>query len=73
MDFYASNQSSTPAYEVGFFPYPPYYWWESDAICGALELHGRHFFHREHIQALGAQGGPNQNFFVPQQTFDDRK
>lgn len=36
MSYYKNNVSSTTPDLVGTFPYPPYYWWESGGVWGAM-------------------------------------
>lgn len=58
--------------EVGLFPFPPYYWWESGATWGGMADYfsytGDSTYLQRTLDALAAQVGPNFDYIPPQQT-----
>ncbi len=70
---YTGNVMNTPA-PIGLLP-QPYYWWETGAMLGALI----DYFHYTNdstynnitTQALVSQVGPNFDYIVPAQAFDE--
>lgn len=70
----AVESATTPAYEVGLFPYPPYYWWESGGIWGGMIDYWAYTkdttWLNDTMNALYAQVSPTYDFVMPQQVFD---
>ncbi|KAH8659257.1 glycosyl hydrolase family 76-domain-containing protein [Tricladium varicosporioides] len=67
MSYYTGNVTNTPA-TIGVLP-PPYYWWESGAMWGAM-MDYYHFtkdssYNAVLTQALLSQLGPEYDFMVP--------
>lgn len=64
-----------PGGVMGKFPYPPYYWWESGAAWGGM-INFWHFtgddqFNNITWVALVSQLGPNSDFVVPVEAFNE--
>ena len=71
-NLYNGNQ---PGGTRGKFPYPPYYWWESGGAWGGF-IHYQHYTGDSTYQdvtydALTSQLGPNYDFVVPAEDFDE--
>lgn len=60
---------------LGKFPYPPYYWWESGGAWGGMVEYWHYTRDDSHINvtydALIAQLGPNYDFNMPVEAFDE--
>lgn len=71
----SNTSNATQNWQVGLFPFPPYYWWESGAIWGGImdyqALTGDTSHQQDILNAMLAQVGPNYDFVVPQQVFDE--
>ncbi|KAL9090645.1 MAG: hypothetical protein Q9159_001892 [Coniocarpon cinnabarinum] len=63
-------------WQVGLFPFLPYYWWESGAIWGGFidyqVLTGDTTYQQDILNAIAAQVGPSYDFVVPEQANDDQ-
>ncbi|KAF2667809.1 mannan endo-1,6-alpha-mannosidase DCW1-like protein [Microthyrium microscopicum] len=75
MKYYSNNASDTPVDLKGLLPYPPYYWWESGAMWGAMvDYHaytGDISYLTATINGLISQVGPNNDYIVPAHNFDE--
>ncbi|EPE25794.1 Six-hairpin glycosidase [Glarea lozoyensis ATCC 20868] len=73
MSYYTGNVTNTPE-TVGVLG-PPYYWWESGAMWGALmdyyHYTGDSSYNDVLTQALLSQVGPEQDFMVPLHAKDE--
>jgi mannan endo-1,6-alpha-mannosidase len=69
MTYYKNNASDTPKDEVGIFPKPPYYWWESGAVWGGLIDYWAYTNDSTYVnttrEALVANFGPNNDLIMP--------
>ncbi|KAF2493537.1 mannan endo-1,6-alpha-mannosidase, partial [Lophium mytilinum] len=69
MTYYKNNATDTPKDEVGSFPKPPYYWWESGAVWGGLIDYWAYTNDSSYVNttrdALVANFGPNQDLIMP--------
>lgn len=69
MSYYKNNATDTAFKDVGTFPYPPYYWWESGAIWGGMVDYWAYTGDTSYVetttQALMAQAMPTMNFMAP--------
>lgn len=73
MNYYTNGEvgPNTQPYQVGMFPFQPYYWWESGAVWGGLVDYqvytGDKTYENATLTALAAQVGPNYDFVMPQE------
>ncbi|KAI9692556.1 MAG: hypothetical protein M1822_006787 [Bathelium mastoideum] len=71
---YYTNNETTAAGQVGLLTNPPYYWWESGAMWGAMldywKYTGDTAYEKEIMAALTAQLGPKNDFIMQDQVFD---
>jgi mannan endo-1,6-alpha-mannosidase len=69
MSYYRNNATDTAFKDVGTFPYPPYYWWESGAIWGGMVNYWAYTGDTSYVetttQALLAQVGPTNDYMAP--------
>jgi mannan endo-1,6-alpha-mannosidase len=69
MSSYKNNATDTAFKDVGTFPYPPYYWWESGAIWGGMVNYWAYTGDTSYVetttQALMAQAMPTMDFMAP--------
>ena len=60
---------------VGLFPYPPYYWWQSGATWAGLVDYVTYTGDTSLVPvittALLAQKGPDENYIVPEHRYDE--
>lgn len=60
---------------LGKWPYPPYYWWESGGAWGGMMQYWAYTRDESYTQVmmngLVAQLGPNYDFVVPTEAFDE--
>jgi mannan endo-1,6-alpha-mannosidase len=75
MKYYHNNATDTPVNDIGLLPYPPYYWWESGAMWGGMidfySYTKDSSYVAATIQGLLAQTGPDNNYIIPAQMFDE--
>ena len=73
MSYYVNNATGTAFKDVGTFPYPPYYWWESGAAWGGMVDYWAYTGDTSYVettaQALLAQVGPNKDYMAPDWNF----
>ncbi len=71
----AHVSNTTADWQVGTFPYPPYYWWESGAAWGSvidyIVYTGDKTYLAMTLDALFAQIGPNRDFVMPQEFWNE--
>lgn len=69
MSYYKNNETDTTSTDVGTFPYPPYYWWESGAIWGGMVDYWAYTGDTSYVettaQGLLAQASPTNDFMAP--------
>lgn len=62
---------NTQDWQVGLFPFLPYYWWENGATWGGIMDYGVYTgdnaYQQDILNAIGAQVGPKHDFVMPQQ------
>lgn len=75
MKYYKNNATNTPAANVGLLDWPPYYWWESGAMWGAMIDYSSYTkdssYDQATTQGMLAQVGPDQDYIVPEHHYDE--
>lgn len=75
LSLYTNGAPTTPLTNLGLFPYPPYYWWQSGATWAGLVDYTVYTGDSSLIPtittALLAQKGPDENYIVPAHRFDE--
>lgn len=75
MKYYYNNATDTAPEYIGLLPFPPYYWWESGAMWGAMVDYHTYTGDKSYvpvtIQGLIAQTGPNKDYIVPEHKYDE--
>ncbi|KAK4919541.1 hypothetical protein LTR66_016785, partial [Elasticomyces elasticus] len=71
-NLYTGNE---PGGQIGKWPFPPYYWWESGGAWGSLMQYSAlthdATYNNLIMQALSSQLGPNNDFVVAQEALDE--
>jgi mannan endo-1,6-alpha-mannosidase len=71
---YTNGAPGTPAVDVGLWPYPPYYWWQSGATWAGLVDYVSYTGDISLVPSIHtgllAQRGPDSNYIVPEHRFD---
>jgi mannan endo-1,6-alpha-mannosidase len=74
LTLYTNGAPGTPAANIGLWPYPPYYWWQSGATWAGLIDYVSYTGDTSLVSTIHtgilAQRGPDSNFIVPEHRFD---
>lgn len=75
--YYKNNATgpNTQPWQVGLFPFFPYYWWESGAVWGGMMDYYAYTADDSYLNAtltaMAAQTGPDYDYVPPQQMADE--